>query len=614
MAAGTNFKEWRPSNLAGGLCLDDLEWKIRGNQSPSMLNVWYKDRIITKRMGQDYVNSSAAAAAPILSIYEKLFKTFIVFACSTKLYKMTTAGTVTEIMSGLTANKGTFFLFNDILYYINGAQYVAWTGTGSAAAVVPYIPVVVINRDPTTGGDANENYNRLGAGFTTWFDGDNTATAFTLPQTGLDATAVTAEVDGVAKTETTHFTVDRTTGIVTFTYGTPTTGTNNVKITAYKTSSAYEATIKGCEYAIAYGGELSGTFGGTRMFFGDYSSNYVYWSGLNDPTYFPEQNFNLIGSIDDGLRGFGKQYDLLIIFKPNETYSMGYSFNGTTASFPTKQLSSSIGCDCPYTIQLINNRLTWLTSYSGVCTLVSTELENERNIQIISQNINGTVFRSGILSETVANLRLATSTDRYGHYWLCVGTKAWLWNYDIAPYVATGNPYEDGRKLSWWYFESINANCWSSNGDILYYGDRTTGKVVFFQSDFDDFGNAITARWKTALNDFEVPDRQKTAYELWVTTRVTTYSVIDIYYYTDLTGESDPIIDAIPAEAGSFSWDTFTWDTGTWDVINYLKTFKRKPKLNDIQVFSVEFRNDDAGKDLAISDLVVRYKLDGRVK
>jgi hypothetical protein len=147
---------------------------------------------------------------------------------------------------------------------------------------------------------------------------------------------------------------------------------------------------------------------------------------------------------------------------------------------------------------------------------------------------------------------------------------------------------------------------------IALYNGFGTDEV--FQSEFDDFGNAITARWKTALNDFEVPDWQKTAYELWVTTRVTTYSIIDIYYYTDLTGESAPIIDTIPAEAGSYSWDTTTWDTGTWEVIKNLKTFKRKPKLKGIQVFSVEFRNDDVGKDLAISDLVVRYKLDRRMK
>jgi hypothetical protein len=241
-------------------------------------------------------------------------------------------------------------------------------------------------------------------------------------------------------------------------------------------------------------------------------------------------------------------------------------------------------------------------------------LENERNVELISQNINGTRLRTGLLAETTALLQAATSVDKYGHYWLCVGTKAWLLNYEIAPYRQSGNTYEDGRNLSWWYFESINANCWASNGDTLYYGDRTTGKVVYFQSDFDDFGSAITARWRTAMQDFGLPDWQKTVYEIWATTRISTYSVIVIKYYTDQTGDSNPTTDTNSEIAGSFSWDTITWDTWIWDVLNYLKTFKRKPKIKKILVCSIEFFNADIGKDLAISDLVVKFKMDRKVK
>jgi len=59
--------------------------------------------------------------------------------------------------------------------------------------------------------------------------------AFTLSFKGLDVALVTATINSIPYTEIDDFTVNRTTGVVTF-IGTLASGTNTLKITAYKTN------------------------------------------------------------------------------------------------------------------------------------------------------------------------------------------------------------------------------------------------------------------------------------------------------------------------------------------------------------------------------------------
>lgn len=597
-------REFRLEKIDGGLCLEDLEMKLKDNQSPRMKNIWYSDRVLSKRYGQEYVYDTAVASVPVYQAYERKYKGYIIFHCGTKLWKLDTAtGTTTEIFSGLTAQKGSFFKFNDILYYINGAEFIQWNGT-AAAAVTPYIPTVVLNRTTTGGGSAFEDYNRLGAGFINGFVTDGTVTTFPLTLTNLDATAIVGSLDaGVTwdKVESTHFTVNRTTGIVTWLVA-PTTGQNTMRMKAYKTDTTSVNSIKKCIYSVTYSGDND-----TRVFLGGNGTNTFYWSGLQDPTYWPDQNYNIIGANDDNVTGFGKQYDILVVFKARETYSVQYKFDGTVG-FDVKQISGTVGCDMPWTIQLINNNLAWCNTYAGVHIMLSTQIKDERDIQPISRNINGTIARPGLLSES--NLTSATSLDYKGKYWLCVNDNVYLWDYNLTPYQYSGNIEEDAKRLSWFYFDNINANTWVIDGEDWYYGDRTTGKIIHFVNNFRDFGGAIEAYWRMALRDFGLSDMLKTVLEIWITSRTDTYSKINIKYIT----ENGDVIDSQPITISSFSWASFAWDTFAWSVINYGKTFRRKPKLKKILYFAVELSNNDAGRDINILDLVIKYRQDRKVK
>lgn len=600
------LQTWSPPNLMGGLNLVDREWKVADNQSNKILNVWWKDGDLSKRWGQSYVNTDIGTV--IYNSYKYKFMGKEIFHSGTKLYSLdTTTGIATQIATGLSATKGVFFKFNSKLYYKQVGKYIQYDGA-TVSDVVPYIPTVIINRTPTGGGNTNEGYNRLGKGFRNSFNGTGSATAFQLTDTSLDATAVTATVGGVAKTEGVDFTVNRTTGIVTFTVA-PASGTNNVIITAYKTIQADIDSILNCMTIIPFGGQND-----NRVFFGANGTGYYYWTGISsvgvDATYFPWNNYNIVGLTDEPINGFGKHYDTLVIFKTRELFGVQYSFNGTVGVFNSFPINDQYGCDCPDTIQTINNNLVYLNSTYGVCVLVGTAVGSQRNAFPISRNINPRLLKE-------SNLTTATSVDFNGKYWLCVNDKVYLWDYFISPYADTGNPDESAKRLSWWYFDNISAGSFIVDGQDLYYSHRTLGRIVKFITVYDgtqfyDFGLGYNSMYRIPLRDLGDGIYEFDIKNLYVDCRGDTQTAINILYITsdELNGE----IETEPILVGSFSYDTFSYDTFTYQVMGFKETFVLSPMEKKIDLFGIEFSNNDAGRDMNISSVSYSYKLGKKKK
>ena len=123
----------------------------------------------------------------------------------------------------------------------------------------------------------------------------------------------------------------------------------------------------------------------------------VVWSSLNNPLYFPENNYAYVGDKSQGVTTFGRQGENLIIFKEKSTYYSYYATNDSITAddlinqtvidyeansvyFPMIQLNANIGCDCQNTVQLCRNRLVWANSDGNVYTLYSNNQYSERTI------------------------------------------------------------------------------------------------------------------------------------------------------------------------------------------------------------------------------------------
>jgi len=593
-----------PNSLDGGLSLVEREWKLSASKTSKVLNMWFREGELSKRWGMSYLDAAETIETPIFASYKFLYKGFIIKHCGTKIYKQNpTTGAITTIYSGLTVKKGGFFKFNSNLYYMQSGNFIKWDGT-TASIVVPYIPLVIINRTPSGGGTVNEQYNRIGAGFKNAFNGTGTNVAYTLTDKNLDATPLIGSYNnGVNwdKIEGVDFTVDRPNGLVTWTALQP-LGTNNIQVQAYKTDAEARNSILDCLYAIPFGGQND-----NRMFVGGNGTGYYYYTGISsvgvDASYWAYNNYNIIGNNDENITGFGNFYEILCIFKNREIYGERYTWNGTIGIFDSFRISTDIGCDCPDTLQNVKDNLVWMNTYNGGNILVGTAVESQRNVQPISRNVNPRLMKE-------SNLTSASSVTFDGKYWLCVNDKVYLWDYTISPYVDTGNPDKSAELLSWWYFDNINAYSFITDGQSLFYIDRTTAITATFHTTYDnlqfyDFGLGINATYRVPMKDFGGGMYYFDVKKVFVDVRGDTRTNFDITYYTsdDINGITEPD----PITVGSFSFENFNFDNFTFDVMGAKTTFPLVPNEKNIDLFGFEINNSDPARDMNISNVVISY-------
>ncbi len=233
--------------------------------------------------------------------------------------------------------------------------------------------------------------------------------------------------------------------------------------------------------AIWFGGASAGINGGTRLFLGGNTNkdekSLIIWSDLNNPLYFPENNYFYVGNATSAVTAMEKQSDMLVIFKENETYFTQYHQNtnitaddlieqsvidiaSSSAYFPLTLINPNIGCDLPDTVELCRNRLVWTNSNGKVYTLTSNNQYSERNIYEVGSLIERSIKKSMPIIKALA-------CDWNGFYLLSVGNKAFLMDYNSNgyQYVYSFNKNEDAQKNIPWYEWELNFSKRSTDFD-----------------------------------------------------------------------------------------------------------------------------------------------------
>lgn len=351
---------------------------------------------------------------------------------------------------------------------------------------------------------------------------------------------------------------------------------NNLEITYPHFSD--NSKIFGCTFCEWYGGVSEGINGGTRLFVSGNSANLssVYWSDLNNPLYFPENNWFNVGTTGSKVTAFGKQNDKLIIFKENEIYYTNYTQTTTpeaeevqnqsfidlttaNANFPLVLINSSIGCDCPNTVELCRNRLVFLNSGGNVYEIVTTNQYSENNIYEI-----GGMIKNKLKSET--DLTGAMSADFAGHYCIIIGQNMYLCDYNSYGYqyaYSFKNDDDSQVKIPWYFWELPFEGNYFSFRDYIFFG-------------------------KTSLID-DTPLTNRGTYYI---SSVLCEDNADIY---------DKLLVLIPPEVGG---QTLQFNISDYEILSEFETklftFGSPDKRKNVERVSI-FTGDNEGQQITIS-------------
>lgn len=597
--------------LDGGLNTWELGYRLDANESPEMKNLWWQNGALCSRDGQVYLNDEVRGTGR--TAYEGLFRDHAFFHSGDKLYSayipqtdvvaMLTNGVVLqEIRSGVGENAGTWFRYGEKLYYKNQGGYYSIRVDGTTVTceeVRVYTPIILINTDPTTAkGDEYQSENRLSGQKTVWYSTVAGVNEYHLPVQEIESVDE-VRVDDTVLTEGEGYTVNRGAGTVTFavepSHHTP-IRVNTVQITYTKANPTAYRSIMDCPCATVYGGDqnVCVILGG-----GATQPNAYFWCGnhaVMDPGYFPMEQYNLAGDAQDAITGFGKQQNMLVIFKERSigrsTLSMTEMANGRTMlTMNYTAINAAIGCDLPRSIQLIENNLVFASTRTGICIVRDSSSAYENNITPMSRKVD-----NGLLP-LLRKAEQVCSHDDGERYWLVADGEVYCWDYALSNYT---NPV-------WFYFTNIPAKAFLNAGRTTLHLNGE-GKVSAMCRNFQDYDTAIEKKYRFAAQYLGDYDRLKDIVSVIFAVRGDTNTSLDVTYMTDYENRKD----LTPVR--STSWRLCPSDLSFRDLrVNAFTTVaRRKPNCRHVRHFTMELCNNEIGMDMAVISAQVFYRYQGR--
>jgi len=509
-----------------------------------------------------------------------------------------------EICGSMADNRSHGWQVGEYLYIIDGTQFLRVDKDGSVRQVkdVAYVPTTRIGaKNDGTGGKDYEAYNLLSPYAVNTFRGDGTNKTFTLSSPRVHelpkAEVLTVSASGDATWGVAAVTsYDAQKGTVTLTNAPAApvvAGEDNVRITfKYTNDTASINKVIKCSFGVMwniYNGD-SLVLSGNKEF-----RNHDYTSAPNDPTYFPDTQYCIVGSEDSAIIGYAIMNGYLIIFKSDDreravTYarevmvSDDYEFTFTTreAVMGLSAISQDAICDFAGDTVFISTK--------GVMGLAQSQSVASRYTYARSTNINRKLLGEAGLMDAMlqtAGTRLYLFVDNH----IYVADK-----YAVTQTEASNKEYE------WLYWEGPHATCTATLDGELIFGDKEgyvyrykdggyTSNGQIDRDDFMDYGfKPIRAYWTTSYQFFDTYSKYKTLKRLYVMLVPFTRSHVDIYTKKDggfklVKQKNITLMNFFDIDFNNFSFNT---DSDVFIV--YAKVRQRKVKLAQFRFENKEMR------------------------
>ena len=532
----------------------------------------------------------------------------------TKLYKGETA-----LYSDMNDARSKSWQIEDNLYIVDGKALLVYDGTTvKKASDDGYIPTLTIAKAPSGGGEQYEPLNLLQPGFTELFAGTATDKTFQLSFSGLDSKAVQAWIlnssgDWVQKTEGTDFSVNRSTGAVTFTTApgvSPVSGEDNVKITAFRTVDGYADRINKCKIGILFG--VNGA--ADRIFLSgnpDYI-NYDWYCDYNNPLYWPDTGYATLGTAKSAIVGYSIINDRLAAHKDSmeDDRNVILREGDITDNEPTFKIVNTLqgaGAVAPYSFAYLANEPLFLTDL-GIYAITPQDITGEKYSQNRSFFLNGKLLEEPNMSEAYA----CVFKDLY---WLCLNNVAYILD-GLQPIQTDKSlPYAT-RQYVGFYRTNLPARVMWTHDSRLYFG-TSDGKVCRFFDDpvtltsYNDNGQPIHAIWDTPDFYGNLFYKNKTSRHLDV--RLASAIATSVKIWVQKRGLWS-LIKEDSSTARYFSFANLVFGKLSFSPDTTPKTLPSKIKVKKVDKARFRFENDMLNEPFGLFDIALEYVENGYYK
>lgn len=520
------------------------------------------------------------------------------------------------LYNGMNDAKSSAWQFGDKLYIVDGKKLLVYDGT----SVKPvednaYIPTVTIAKAPNGGGKQYDALNLLQPKFKEKFLSDGTSTEYHLSFSGLDDANVTVrqlQSDGAWK-EISGFTCNAEKGIVTFTTApgkSPVTGEDNIEIEAKRTVKGYADRINKCCIGARFGvnGDVD------RLFLSgnpDYI-NYDWYSQKDDPTYFPDTGYSVLGTNKSAIVGYTIIENRLAAHKDDYEPDRNIILRSgnlveNEAAFPIYNTMKGPGAAARDSFAYLQNEPVFLTS-AGIYAIAASDINAERYSQDRSYYLNGKLLQE-------PNLKDACACVYNDMYWLCVNGHAYVLDGLQNLGLTKSEPYSNRQYVAF-YCTNIPARLLFVKDGALWFG-TDDGRVCRFYTDetshlsYSDDGAAISASWQTPYVSGSNFYKTKTFKHLAV--QLVNAASAGVKISAIAKGEWKTIKEFLTG-VSYFSYSRLVYSHLCYSNDTSPKTFHTKLRIKRVDKCSFRFTNDMLHESFGIVQASIEYVEGGNYK
>lgn len=530
----------------------------------------------------------------------------------TKLYKGD------EVYSEANDERSQSWQFGENLYIVDGKALLTYDGTDvKLTSTAAKIPTLTIAKSPTGGGTPFEDLNLIQPAFIELFAGTETDKVYSMTFSGLDAVVLVEKLqsNGTWKTLSagTDYTADLAAGKVTFTTApgkSPITGEDNVRITASRLVAGYADRINKCRFGTLFG--VNGA--ADRLFLSGNPDfvNYDWHSGQNDPTYWPDTGYSVIGTEKSAIVGYSIINDRLATHKDDQADGRNVVIRqgdlvDSEAVFPVVNTLQGRGAVATYSFAYLVNEPLFLTKL-GVYAITAQDITGEKYAQNRSFFVNGKLLEEENLQEAFAFVYKDL-------YWLCINGVAYILD-GLQPLQTDKSMPYSTRQYAAFYRTNVPARVmWEREGQ-LFFGSPD-GRICQFYDDpasqlsYNDDGQPIYCCWETPDFSGKLFYKNKTFRFLAVRLAAAIATSVKLY------GRRRGIWTFIKEDdtrARYFNWQYLDWSKFSWSNDETPQVITTKVRIKKVDKSRFRLENDVLNEPFGINDVAIEYVENGNFK